>query len=99
MNPRCLLNDKDCDPFVTDLHHIIRQQTIKRELPMDLWDAALTDRRNIVSLCRNHHHKITVKSLHLDESLAPRVREFARTYQLEPFLDRELHGPWTPEAA
>lgn len=96
MNSRCALNNEDCDPFVLDLHHIIRQQTIKRELPMDMWDAALTDRRNIVDLCRNCHHKITVKSIRLPEELAPQARAFARDYHLETFLDRELKGPFKP---
>lgn len=89
----------------TEGHHVIPQQRIKqarkRALALDRasaepiatvpLSAVLADERNIVPLCRAHHHLITVGARHLQpDELPSEVYAFATDYGLGWSLERDL---------
>ncbi len=79
-----------------DWHHVIPKARIKARVT-DLTElpGAITDRRNLIPLCRRHHHRITNgwDRAELAEVLLERIddlRAFAAAHGLEGALDREL---------
>jgi hypothetical protein len=80
-----------------EFHHVVPKARIKARLPIELLPAAINDRRNLVPLCRRHHHRIThgFDRDAMAEVLAERLddlRAFASAYGVEAGLERELRN-------
>lgn len=69
-----------------DAHHLIPQQTLKRELPREQLRAALMDPRNGMLLGRYHHDLVESRMVTL--TAPPAAWEFAEEYGLAHHLER-----------
>lgn len=92
---RCAFNTSNCTRGL-ELHHVIRQQVIRREVGSGEVERALGDPRNLVPVCRWHHERLTNRVVLLDPTMAPDVYAFARDYGLTEKLKRELTRPKVP---
>ena len=67
---------------VHQLHHIIKQQVLRREMPK--LGLVLGDRRNMVRVCSRHHELLTNARIHFTRDELPEsVEEFAAEHGLE----------------
>ena len=97
-----------------ELHHVLKQQTIRSRLRTTLRDLRIADRkayeriedealgdiRNMVVCCNLHHQRITNARIKFTRDVVPEsVERFARDHGLEPALDREYGPRHTTEAA
>lgn len=72
---------------VLDAHHVIPQQTLKRELPLPVRMVALNDPRNGVLLGRWHHRMVEARMRELP--IPYHVAEFAHDYGLDWWIERQ----------
>lgn len=78
-----------------ELHHIVPKQRIKHRVSLAQLPYAIKDRRNLVPLCRRHHHRIThgfdreAMAEQIVERL-PGLHAFAGEYGLDAALAHEL---------
>lgn len=81
-----------CDGHL-EHHHVISKQRIRNALGRGsvVAESAVADERNLLPLCRTHHHLVTVGALHLREAELPgEVFAFATDYGLVWSLERDL---------
>lgn len=77
-----------------DAHHIIAAQTLRAHtstLPAERRIEATFDPRNGITVCRAHHHRLTVRADRLTRGeVPPDACDFAREWALGHALEREI---------
>lgn len=77
-----------CSQGRLDVHHVVPQQVIKREVHEEDVREALLDERNLIPMCRRHHELYENRRFRFTrEELPASVEAFARDEALEWWLD------------
>jgi hypothetical protein len=80
----------DCDSII-ELHHVIPKQRLKQRLRISRGDPILLDPRNLIPLCRRHHHLVTIGFIKVPVWAVDRdVWDFADEHGLRWSLERDL---------
>ena len=85
-----------CDSKM-DAHHVIKQQTIRNNVPGEVRMTAQWDPRNGIPLCRKHHSRVTLGTDQVPKDRLPgEIWAFAADYGLSWVLERAYkEGAWT----